>query len=264
MSALDLDILSREKHPFLTDAYEFVDTQDVIKELDCYGFVPVKHAITKARNPLAQPYAKHTVAFQREDAEPNANGVIPQLHMINSYNGSTSLRFEFGMLRLVCSNGLVMRDGKTEGFRMKHDNIHTGIDSVVEQLQNSFYDKQVMIQHLMLSHMSKDTAIELARRAIVDRFDRELEELDYNKMVTPTRYEDSSPNAWNIFNIIQERIIKGDKTIKYRGSDRNIKDENDVIIDTKPSYRSLPALHDFEKSFSVNKNLFDSVVELAS
>lgn len=262
MSALDLTVLSREKHPFLTDAYEFVDTQSVIKELDNYGFVPVKHAIVKTRNKLAQPYAKHTVAFQRQDAEANENGVIPQLHLVNSYDGSTSLRFEFGMLRLVCSNGLVMKDGNTEEYRMKHDNIHASIDQVVETLQNNFNQKQGLIQQLMMTKMSKEQTIELARRAIQSRFDRELDELDFEKMITPTRYEDTYRNAWCNYNIIQERIIKGDKLVTYRGSDRDVKDENGVVIDTKPSYRTLAPLRDFDKSFAVNKQLFADTLDI--
>lgn len=262
MSALDLTVLSDEKFPYLTDAYEFVNTKDVAKELENYGFVPVKTAIVKTRNPMMQPYAKHTVAFQREDAQANENGVIPQLHLVNSYDGSTSLRFEFGMLRLVCSNGLVMKDGNTEDYRMAHTNIHENVDAVVGLLQENFHHKQGLIQQLMLEKVNKDVAIELVKRAIQNRFNRQLDELDYEKFILPTRYEDSHKNAWCTYNVIQERIINGDKTITYRGNDRAVKDENGNIVDYKESYRTLAPLRDFDKNFEVNKKLFNDTLEL--
>jgi hypothetical protein len=263
-TAEKLALLSDERHPFVSDGYEFVNTKHIVSELDRYGFQPVLMNMVEPRNDKKIPFTKYTVAFQRIDDKP-VNGVIPQLHVINSYDGSSSLRFEFGMLRLVCSNGLVMRDGHTEEIRMKHDNIYASIDQVIGMLNDGFHNRQERITMMENRHLSIEEARGLARAGIeLKHGTQDLLELNIDEVIRPNRFEDQGMDLWKTFNTIQENLIKGNKSIKYRGNDRAIRDKDGQIIEVKPQYRSFAPIRDFDKRFQVNKNLFDKALEMVS
>jgi len=256
---ITIDVLGDTKSPLLSKGYEFVDTRKVIDEISKYGYEMVKSAVQPTTNEFLQQFKKHTVAFENRSIEAQ-NGVIPQLHIINSYDGSTSLRFEFGLLRLVCSNGLIVKDGTTDEIRMAHTNIHTSVENAIKQLETAFNTQQGIISKLMQTSFSKDQAIELAKYAVEQRFG-EVREYDYEKFIMPNRYEDSDNNAWSKFNTIQENIIKGNPTITHT-TQRPIREEG-VIVDYKDSQVKLPELRDWSKSFELNKNLYNKARELA-
>jgi hypothetical protein len=179
-------------------------------------------------------FKKHLVTFRNESIVikgDDGETVYPQILLTNSHDGLSSFQFRAGLFRLVCSNGLVIATEDFGQMRIRHkgysfQELKKTVMELVEELPVTV-ETLNKFREVVLSDEQKH---ELAMKAIGIRFGENGAEVDVQEILKPTRKEDEGSDLWTVFNVIQEKMVRGKfkyKTIKGRNKTaRTIKNFN--------------------------------------
>ena len=195
--------------------YVHISTEQVIDDMSSLGWNVVDAKQVNARkNPGFQ---KHMVVFGNDDVIVNGDDgdtVMPRILMTNSHDGKNSFSFRAGLYRLVCSNGLVIADAEFANMKIRHmgydlTELKTVINEIVEKLPLTVE----CMNKLKSKQLSKEEKAEFAKGALATRLsEKELSNVTSDQildLLEPTRVEDKGDDMWNVFNVIQEKIIHG-------------------------------------------------------
>ena len=242
--------------------YTHIPTDRVIKDLELLGWGVVDAKEVNARQDKG--YQKHLVVFRNPDVSINKKStnvdgevfediVFPQILVTNSHDGKNSFKFQAGLYRMVCENGLVIADQQFEDYTIRH----MGYD--FEALQGVIKD---MISNLDLTveSMNKMRKIELdenqqfefAKKLLdirVEGTDNLYREEQIGDILVPQRKEDFGDDLWSVFNRVQENIVEGN--FKYYNAK------------TLGSERQARPIKNFKQDMDVNKKLFSAALEYA-
>ena len=243
--------------------YTHIPTDRVIKDLELLGWGVVDAKEVNARQDKG--YQKHLVVFRNPDVSINKKStnvdgevfediVFPQILVTNSHDGKNSFKFQAGLYRMVCENGLVIADQQFEDYTIRH----IGYD--FEALQGVIKD---MISNLDLTveSMNKMRKIELdenqqfefAKKLLdirVEGTDNLYREEQIGDILVPQRKEDFGDDLWSVFNRVQENIVEG-----------NFKYYNAKTLGTE---RQARPIKNFKQDMDVNKKLFSAALEYAA
>ena len=240
-------------NPAVSKKYLFADTETIIDDLEKLGWLPVQAAQRKSRGG-STIFSKHMVSFQNPDIKitsQDGDNAFPRIILTNSHDGRQAFQFNVGIFRLVCSNGLVVADEEFANFKIRHKGYTFGeLRNVVKQAVEDLPNKvQVMndMKNRILSQEEKDKlALDsmLIRAGIVPgsekaaKFNYDAETIE--DILEPKRDADKGDDLWKIFNVIQEKITKGDFQSALQGA----------------KVRKVRKITSFEKDMKVNKELF--------
>ena len=243
--------------------YTHIPTDRVIKDLELLGWGVVDAKEVNARQDKG--YQKHLVVFRNPDVSINKKStnvdgevfediVFPQILVTNSHDGKNSFKFQAGLYRMVCENGLVIADQQFEDYTIRH----MGYD--FEALQGVIKD---MISNLDLTveSMNKMRKIELdenqqfefAKKLLdirVEGTDNLYREEQIGDILVPQRKEDFGDDLWSVFNRVQENIVEG-----------NFKYYNAKTLGTE---RQARPIKNFKQDMDINKKLFSAALEYAA
>jgi hypothetical protein len=152
---------------------------------------------------------------------------ISCIYISNSCDGKRPLNLDFGMYRLVCSNGLIQRTPYIE-----HTIRHTqqGIEQipVIMQSVNSAAQRVLgRFDSLKTKELKPDQLEELVNKAARLRFNDDV--MDASQLLNIYRDEDKGNDLWSVYNRIQENLIKSSMLIDRNG--RPLAGVNDVKSD---------------------------------
>lgn len=212
-------------NPKVSDRYVQANTETVINDLEKLGWYPVQAKQCRTNKKSSGIRSLHIICFQNPNvkiAKQNSNGnetidTWPRIILTNSHDGFNSFKFFLGLFRLVCSNGLVVGDTELVNMSVKHINydfetLRDIVKTAIEQVPNIVCQMNTM-KNMVLSEENK---IELAknvvkiRKGIEDNEKYEIDEDTIMDILEPKRNEDKSDDLWTIFNICQEKMIKGE------------------------------------------------------
>jgi hypothetical protein len=227
-----------------TDKYMFIDTRQVVEDMKDLGF-EVAGFRRPGNKPTGGAYGLHEVDFRRSEDMNKALDVAPRVLFLNSYDGTKKAQIISGIIRWICSNGLIAGD------IYQHDKfIHMG-----------FYEEQ-LLDYIRSSAQSADKvfgAIDrfktitldpseyriMAERAGELRFGNTNVEVKSNMFLMPRRLEDARrQDLWTVWNRVQENVMRGG-------------------LPTVGSGRFSRPLADIQKSNQVNVQLWDLLEEFA-
>jgi len=195
--------------------YVHIPTEKVINDMSSLGWGVVDAKQVKARK--NQGYQKHMVVFGNDNLVvegKDGDTVMPRILMTNSHDGKNSFQFQAGLYRLVCSNGLVIADAEFANMKIRHmgydlNELKTVINEIVEKLPLTVE----CMNKLKAKELSEQEQIEFAKEALATRLsEKELSNVTSDQildLLEPTRGEDEGDDMWNVFNVIQEKIIHG-------------------------------------------------------
>lgn len=235
----------------LTDKYVHIPTDTIVEDMEKLGWFPHEVKTVKARK-SSGVMSKHLIKFFNPDIMINdENGnkdMYPNLLLINSHDGSTSVRFEMGVFRLVCENGLVIKSKDFGGFKMRHmgynfEDLRTHINELVKTLPNVVDNLNKFSQIVMSPEQQKD----FVKKAIEARFDEEkvLPQNEIENLLTPIRKEDEGDNLWVIMNRLQEKLTRGGFS----------------YLNAKGKLRKTRAIKNFTKDTEMNMKLWSIAEE---
>lgn len=200
-------ILSAVASPAVSKRYSFISTHEIIERVTAEGFEVASARAAKPRTRQSQ-FTGHEVRLNIAGAEP-IQGAVPQVILLNSHDGSTSLRAMAGVFRFVCSNGLVV--GNTVG---KVAQRHQGVDSmeaVLERIRGLARETHRVygtIERFSRVDLSTSKAREFARLAAQLRWG-DAARYEPDEMLQVRRAGDDAGDLWSVFNRVQESAVRG-------------------------------------------------------
>lgn len=237
----------------MSDRYGFIPTHEIVSTMRQNDWVVTSEQSVRVRNPDRIGYQKHLLRFaHRSQIEAKQEHRIETV-LLNSHDGTSSLQMHAGVFRLVCTNGMVVSDGAVGDIKLGHhrltmDKVLVAANSILEASDRV---KNVIADWRQLN-VSRDDALHLAEQGIILRW----HELD-KAPVTPgdvigtiRRDEDKGSNLWEVFNRVQENIVRrGLASTRLRENGKRHK-----------MPRSLTGL---DASLRVNKGLWEAASEIA-
>ena len=221
-------IFTKTPSPKVSDRYSFADSEYYLQK-----FIDADWFIHSARQVSKSEYAPHQVILRNNDIA-TVGDLLPQLIFTNSHNGIKKMTMDTGIYRLVCSNGLVVPTSITQSLSIKHLDLG---DSTTDTIVNSFYEKVPIIMNnidRMRNKILTDDEIDnFTYNALQIRFTNAVG-ININDVVKPLRIEDNSDDLWTVFNVVQEKLIRGGIQLPSKRRSRPINNfVNDNNINTK-------------------------------
>ena len=206
--------------PGVSSKYSFLPTSRIIEDMDRLGWKVNQAKSNRSRTSANAEFGNHVVKFfhpdvymkdQNGDVEAYVNIVVMNNHM-----GTGSFKFEMGIFRLVCENGLILKDKDFGGFNMRHSGYS------FEQLQETLNTAMTRLPEVVGKIndynqiiMSKEAQKAFAQQAFALRSyqDRQLTEIELEEFLAPRRKQDEGDSLWVVLNRIQESVLKGGYSI---------------------------------------------------
>lgn len=200
--------------------YQFVPTHEVIRILEDDGW-RIKSA-TQQRTRDGRDTAKHMISMLHPDmqvSERDLGGLKPQVRIVNSHDWSSRLQIMIGMLRLVCTNGLMVSAGDVLNYNVRHDRIQEDVRTVLARIQSGSARLIATANAWNNIRLNDAQMMEFARAAVDLRFPgREGSEREglAREMVSARRDIDTDRTLWNVFNRAQEAGMTGGFRVSRR------------------------------------------------
>ena len=237
----------------VSSRYAFVPTYSVLDTFREAGYYPIMASESKVRNnENNQGYQKHIIQFRSLDnlLRPNSNEEYADIVLTNSHNRTSSFIVDLAFFRIICSNMLVVPSHSFSHHSIVHSGfniskVNTAINEVTAYMPRikSEIEKFKSIRLSLLEQYS------LANAAIDIRFDKQFHDVNAKEFLKITRDEDEMPTLWNVFNRVQEAMI--------RGGAKGINKETGKSFTSK-------AITAIDANIKLNKELFETVQNMAS
>lgn len=242
--------------------YNFINSATIMQDLKKLGWLPVKALQREAKPGVSSIFSKHMIIFEHPEMlieGENEDNAKVRIVLTNSHDGLQAFRFNLGVFRAVCENGLVFHsksDPQFAGFKILHKGytfaeLRKNMNKVVEDLPkkvdvlNNLYDRELNEQEKF------DFALKglLIREGVSENKGVSIFTKDsILNLLEPNREFDRGDSLWKVYNTVQENLIKGGKEITKEGK--------------KP--RRLRSIKGFERDLDINKKLFEQVLEFVN
>ncbi len=196
--------------------YRMVPTIEVVDILRDRGFQPVKAVQNRSRIEGKQAYTRHMIRFRHNDylTPQTVGSELPELVLSNSHDGTAAYRFNSGIFRLVCSNGLLIAAADFGGISVKHSGGSDFHDRILDATFRIVEDTPKTLAKIedwkrLALPAPIQTAYAEAAHTLLDN-----PSITPAQLLTPRRVEDKaaadgSRSLWVTYNTVQESIMKG-------------------------------------------------------
>ncbi len=199
-----------------TDKYSFVSTKAVINLLEKNGWI-----VSSARESRTTKYAgfqQHVVRFRRiADIGRilEVNEIVMEVILRTAHNGTSLWEFGGGFQRCWCDNQCTVSAGTVAEHKIKHVGftdmkVLNAINSIAKDMpniigrMNDFKEVKLNDDERFIFGMN---ALDLMFEA--DKWEKYNKVESAKRLTEYTRPQDKESNLWNIYNIVQEKFIKG-------------------------------------------------------
>ena len=222
-------------NPNVSNRYVHANTMTVINDLAKLGWYPVQAKQCRNKKGSAGVRSFHMIGFQNPNVKILKDGEVeayPRIILTNSHDGFNSFKFMVGLFRLVCSNGLILCDNEMVNMSIRHINynfeeLRKIVATSIEQVPNIVMTMNKMKEVKLNEEQKITLATEVMkiRKGIEDNVKVEIDKETIQDILSPVRVEDKGDDLWSVFNVCQEKMIKGgfrsttrgNKTRKQRG-----------------------------------------------
>jgi hypothetical protein len=193
----------------LTQKYQMIHTTDVVDIMTEHDFIVTQvHSMKpRVRDPRV---VQHFIRLRHKDFSREINGAIPEVLVVNSNDGSTSLRMDAALFRLICGNGLIVKSADIYRARIRHVDVTE--QAVIEESKRVIeaamlaaqrierFQKKILMGYAVYNFASE--ASELALKIVGAA-------IKPGDLLVSRRDEDSGSQLWNVLNRVQENLVKG-------------------------------------------------------
>lgn len=234
--------------------YVMHNTETVVDDLASMGWLPTGASQRTGRKGVQTKFSPHMIKFANPDIVVEGKGgdvSYPQIILQNRHDGLGSFKFMAGMFRLVCSNGLVVATSTFASATVPHKGytfeelrevVNKRVESIPESIEFMNKMKERELNEVEKHKLALDA---LLLRSGIAPASEEAEKFQYDPTVltsilVPNRKMDKGNDLWSVFNVVQEKMVKGGWN----------------------NGRRVKGIGSFEKDLALNKALFSSAMEL--
>lgn len=209
-------------NPAVSDKYIQANTETVIEDLGKLGWYPVQAKQCRKKKNSKGIRSFHMVVMESNDPRTNIYGMGGELEakvriiIQNSHDGFNSFRFMMGCYRFVCSNGMVVADAQFADFSIRHINytfeeLRGVVANVMAEIPSVIGQMETMNLTVLTDEQKYEMAVETLkiRKGLSDEDKIIVDETTIKDLLTPVRSEDEGDTLWAVFNVLQEKMIKG-------------------------------------------------------
>lgn len=205
----------------VSERYTLASTETLIDDMAKLGW-GVTDCKQQRANKRSNVRSFHMVSFQNPNVFiENENGGIeayPRVIITNSHDGYHSFKFMIGLFRLICSNGLIIATQEFANVSIRHINydfeeLRRIVAKAVEATKKNVEVMNAMQETELTAEQKADFAAKAVaiRKGIKDGDKMpKLSNEDVEEILTPVRDEDKGNDLWSVYNVLQEKIMKGD------------------------------------------------------
>lgn len=241
----------------MSDEYQFMPSYKIAENLiDRFGLglVSVGQQFSRSRDPRGQ---EHFMRFRMptSTALTKVGDSLPELVIMNSHNGRSTLRAYAGVFRLVCSNGMVVAEkdfGKITLRHFGHENNFDAFSKVLDQISGNFklLDQRMgAMEELRLTPHQQNM---LARALMKARGTPDWVEPDMilrGRRPVEVADDNGMRSLWKTYNVLQESLAEA----------------HDIQLDRAGARaRSLRPLSGARSQILVNNALWGAMSDFAS
>ena len=232
----------------VSSKYAFISTKQFIEDMSELGWT-ISSTTNRSRNGLG----KHAMRFRHNNYK-CPSGDFVEIVALNAHDGSSSFVLQFGIFRLVCSNGLVIGKVLVEPVRIRHvgytaDKVNSAVNTLLSQLEKV----HAAIANLQTTTLTDEQFNDFLIAALLIR-GMNPSKVEPISLETIRRKEDEGLTAWNVLNRVQENIMNGFKYIE----DLDYGSEEGVRV------RRARAIKGVKSQLDLNTQLFDAVLQIAA
>ena len=232
---------ANQQSPKVSNKYTFISTSTVLDDMSKLGWEPFSASQRKSRKHEDAMFTKHLIRLRNKEVG-NVGDSIPEVVLTNSHDGRNAFTLHAGLFRLVCSNGLVIADTTFEQVKIKHqwynfDEIRKIMDGMLEVVPKVVSQ----VQNLNLISLSDEQQIDFASKSLLTRYPKGNENLNVEDLLSPVRQGDRGNELWKIFNVVQEKLVKGGL----------------VFNNKKEKMQKLRPITNIDRRIDVNKKLWE-------
>jgi hypothetical protein len=204
-------VLSTSPSPKVSSKYVFVPTMDIIENFEKVGW-----DLASVKQSGKDQYGLHELRFRNGEL-PKVGDCFIESVIRNSHNGLATLSVSSGLHRLLCKNGLSVPTSVNNKFELRHMGFDVG---EVKRLTDSFAERLPLIQNsvdrMVDRELNDGEKIIFVKRSMDMRLLNGLKnnEIDIEDILQPKRDGDVGNSLWKVFNILQEKFVRGG--IEYR------------------------------------------------
>lgn len=245
--------MTNPSNPGVSDRYVQATTMDVVHDMAKLGWYPVVAKQCRNKKGSKGIRSFHMLAFQNPTVKVlnNSNNEVeayPRIILTNSHDGFSSFKFMVGLFRLVCSNGLIVCDEQFANMSIRHINynfeeLRKMVIASLENLPNQIEVLNDMRKTVLTDEEKANLAVSAIklRKGYNEEDKVEISKETIDDVLTPIRKEDEGNTLWNVFNVIQEKIIKG----------------NFYYSEKQKKARKMRMITSVVKDLQINKDLFN-------
>ncbi len=220
-------VFATSASPKVSNRYTFVPTVDIVENFQREGW-----DIASVRQTGKGIHGLHEIKFRNGEL-PNVGDTLVEAIIRNSHNGMSTLSVSAGLFRLVCSNGLTVATSAADSFRVRHSGFE--LDDV-KRLTEDFSKRLPVIEgsvnRMMERELTIDEKIDFVRKSAEVRWKTGSvpATLDYEEILNPLRDADNGDSLWQVFNVVQEKWVRGG--IQYKsnnGRKTQLRTLNDIL-----------------------------------
>ncbi len=206
-------IFATSASPKVSNRYTFVPTVDIVENFQREGW-----DIASVKQTGKGIHSLHEVKFRNGEL-PNVGDTLVEAIIRNSHNGMSTLSVSAGLFRLCCSNGLTVATSAADSFKVRHAGFE--LDDV-KRITEDFAKKLPLIEgsvnRMMERELTIDEKIDFVRKSAEVRWKTGSvpATLDYEEILNPLRDADNGDSLWQVFNVVQEKWIRGG--IQYKSN----------------------------------------------
>lgn len=215
-------------NPDVSDRYIHANTATVIEDLAKLGWYPTQAKQCRPKKGSKGIRSYHMISFQNPDVKitkelKDLDGTVtevvdsyPRIILTNSHDGFNSFKFMLGLFRVVCSNGLVLCTDEMVNMSIVHvkydfETLREIVANAIKEVPNIVCTMNTMKKTHLNDEAKKElaTAVVKIRKEIDDDKKFEIDEKTVMDILSPVRTEDEGDDLWSVFNVCQEKLIKG-------------------------------------------------------
>lgn len=199
----------------MSDSYQFMPSHRIatnLAEQFEMTLVEVGQQFSRARNPAGQ---EHFMKFRMPGDLAKLPGVgdsVPEIVIMNSHNGRSTIRAYAGIFRMVCANGMVVSEKSFGQIKLRHfglDNTFVEFNKVLGLMARrmTILDNRMarMKEVILTPHEQNQLAIQLMKlRGTPDWL--EAADLLAANRIEDERAEGGERSLWTTFNTLQENL----------------------------------------------------------
>lgn len=220
----------------LSSKYLPMNTSDIIgRFLESDGDWTIAKSWTRKARKGEPEHAAHVVNLRSTslscpDPRDPTKGIIPEVIIENSHNGTAALSFALGAFAQVCSNGLCIAYGPTMAFNRRHSIIkdrpfsEADAAAILSGMRAEFIESTKTIERMASRDMFTSERHELAKAMILARWPDRTDSVTTEAVtdaLAVRRDSDNRTDLWTTFNILQENVCGG--AVRFKRKSQNIR-----------------------------------------